>query len=43
MSVIYEREVGNKIEMSRDEDVVSLINFAVDGFNEEIIVTLILF
>lgn len=37
MSVIYEREVGNKIRMSRDEDIVSLINFAVDSFNEEII------
>ncbi len=37
MSVIYEREVGSKIKMSRDEDIVSLINFAVDSFNEEII------
>jgi len=37
MSVIYEREVGGKIKMSRDEDIVSLINFAVDSFNEEII------
>jgi len=37
MSVIYEREVGNKIRMSRDEDIVGLINFAVDSFNEEII------
>lgn len=37
MSVIYEREVGNKIRMSRDEDIVNLINFAVDSFNEEII------
>lgn len=37
MSVIYEREVGAKIRMSRDEDIVSLINFAVDSFNEEII------
>jgi hypothetical protein len=37
MSVIYEREIGSKIKMSRDEDIVSLINFAVDSFNEEII------
>jgi len=37
MSVIYEREVGNKIRMSRDEDIVGLINYAVDSFNEEII------
>lgn len=37
ISVIYEREVGSKVKMSRDEDIVSLINFAVDSFNEEII------
>lgn len=37
MSVIYEREIGGKIRMSRDEDIISLINFAVDSFNEEII------
>lgn len=37
MSVIYEREVGSKIRMSRDEDIVNLINFAVDSINEEII------
>lgn len=37
ISVIYEREVGGKVKMSRDEDIVSLINFAVDSFNEEII------
>lgn len=37
ISVIYEREVGNKVKMSRDEDIVSLINYAVDSFNEEII------
>lgn len=36
MSVIYEREVGNKIRMSRDEDIVALINYAVDSINAEI-------
>lgn len=37
MSVIYERENGQRVRMSRDEDIVSLINFAVDSINEEVI------
>lgn len=37
MSVIYEREVGQRIRMSRDEDIVGLLNYAVDSINEEII------
>lgn len=37
MSVIYEREEGTKVKMSRDEDIIRIINFAVDSFNEEII------
>lgn len=37
MSVIYEREHGQRVRMSRDEDIVSLINYAVDSINEEVI------
>ena len=37
MSVIYERENGQRVRMSRDEDIVSLINYAVDSINEEVI------
>lgn len=36
MSLIYERERGSRIRMSRDEDIITLINFAVDSINEEI-------
>lgn len=36
MSLVYERERGARIRMSRDEDVVMLINYAVDSINEEI-------
>lgn len=36
MSLIYEREIGSRIRMSRDDEVVMLINFAVDSINEEI-------
>lgn len=36
MSLIYERERGSRIRMSRDEEVVMLINYAVDSINEEI-------
>ncbi len=36
MSMVYERERGARIRMSRDEDIVMLINYAVDSINEEI-------
>ncbi len=36
MSVIYEREVGGKIRMSRDEGIVTLVNYAVESINGEI-------
>jgi hypothetical protein len=36
MSLIYEKERGSRIRMSRDDEVVMLINYAVDSINEEI-------
>ncbi len=43
MSMIYERERGSRIRMSRDDEVVMLINYAVDSINEEIYKQLELF
>ena len=36
MSLVYEKERGSRIRMSRDEDIIMLINYAVDSINEEI-------
>ncbi len=36
MSLVYERERGARVRMSRDEDIVALINYAVDSINEEV-------
>jgi hypothetical protein len=36
MSLVYERERGARVRMSRDEDIITLINYAVDSINEEI-------
>jgi hypothetical protein len=36
MSFIYEREGGNRIRITRDEDIVTLINYAVVSINKEL-------
>ena len=36
MSFIYEKEGGDRIKITRDEDVVKLINYAVDSINKEL-------
>lgn len=36
MSFIYEKEGGDRIRITRDEDVVKLINYAVDSINKEL-------
>ncbi len=36
MSFIYEREGGNRIKITKDEDVVKLINYAIDSVNKEL-------
>lgn len=36
MSLVYEKERGARVRMSRDEDIVALINYAVDSINEEV-------
>lgn len=36
MSFIYEREGGDRIRITRDEDIVKLINYAVDSINKEL-------
>lgn len=36
MSLVCERERGARIRTSRDEDIITLINYAVDSINEEI-------
>jgi hypothetical protein len=36
MSFIYEKEGGDRIRITRDEDVVKLINYAVDSINREL-------
>lgn len=35
MSLIYEREQGRRVKMSRDEDIVAMINFALETLNSE--------
>jgi len=35
MSLIYEREQGKRVRMSRDEDIVAIINFALQTLNAE--------
>lgn len=35
MSLIYEREQGRRVRMSRDEDLVAIINFALQSLNKE--------
>ncbi len=35
MSLIYEREQGRRARMSRDEDIVAIINFALQSLNSE--------
>lgn len=35
MSLIYEREQGRRVRMSRDEDIVAIINFALQTLNNE--------
>lgn len=35
MSVLYERERGARIRMSRDEDIVTMLNFALQTLNTE--------
>jgi hypothetical protein len=37
MSFIYEREGGNRIRITRDEDIVTLINYAVTSINKELL------
>ena len=36
MSFIYEKEGGSRIRITQDEDVVKLINYAVDSVNKEL-------
>lgn len=36
MCFIYEREGGERIKITRDEDVVKLLNYAVDSVNKEL-------
>jgi len=36
MSFIYEREGGSRIRITRDEDIVTLINYAVQSINNEL-------
>ena len=36
MSFIYEREGGKRIRITRDDDVVTLINYAVESINKEL-------
>ncbi|GAB4290581.1 MAG: hypothetical protein Kow0096_04150 [Thiohalomonadaceae bacterium] len=35
MSLIYEREQGRRVRMSRDEDIIAIINFALQSLNNE--------
>lgn len=36
MSFIYEKEGGDRIKITHDEDVIKLINYAVDSINKEL-------
>ncbi len=36
MSFIYERERNERIRISRDEDIVDLINYAIESVNKEL-------
>ena len=36
MSFIYEKEGGNRIRITRDEDIIRLINYAVESINKEL-------
>ena len=36
MSVIYEREWGGRIRITRDENIIRLINYAVESINKEL-------
>lgn len=35
MSIIYQREQGRRVKLSRDEDIVAIINFALQSLNNE--------
>ncbi|MEW6646566.1 MAG: hypothetical protein AB1450_05165 [Pseudomonadota bacterium] len=35
MSLIYQREQGKRAKLSRDEDIVAIINFALHSLNQE--------
>ncbi len=36
MSFIYEKEGGDRVRITRDEDIIRLINYAVDSINKEL-------
>lgn len=36
MSFIYEKEGGGRVRITRDEDIIRLINYAVDSVNKEL-------
>lgn len=35
MSLIYQREQGRRVKLSRDEDIIAIINFALQSLNNE--------
>lgn len=35
MSLIYQREQGRRVKLSRDEDIIAIINFALQSLNQE--------
>ncbi len=36
MSFIYEKEGGDRVRITRDEDIIRLINYSVDSINKEL-------